>query len=168
MRITNKIAQAGLLILGISLGIMACQKMSRPALGNYPKDTNPPGGPLKFYASMNGGNVDSIRAVFGTDVGVTYVDGVSGKAMQADAGGHIVYPSANDWKTSTSLTVAFWISKAGPNPGGSGTAFAFGVGTSKTIWTYQDMFLEFEDAATPALRIRPRVSSISWINGLNS
>jgi len=83
MRITNKIAQAGLLILGISLGITACQKMSRPALGNYPKDSNPPGGPLKFYASMNGGNVDSIRAVFGTDVGVTYVDGVSGKAMQA-------------------------------------------------------------------------------------
>jgi len=150
MRITNKIAQAGLLILGISLGITACQKMSRPALGNYPKDSNPPGGPLKFYASMNGGNVDSIRAVFGTDVGVTYVDGVSGKAMQADAGGHIVYPSANDWKNSTSFTVAFWVNKAGPNPAGSGTTFAFGVNTSKSIWTYQDMFLEFEDAGNPS------------------
>ncbi|HMH24479.1 MAG TPA: LamG-like jellyroll fold domain-containing protein [Puia sp.] len=150
MRVTNKIAQAGLLILGISLGIAACQKMVRPALGNYPKDSNPPGGPLKFYAALDGGDVDSIRAVFGTDVGVTYVDGAAGKSMQADATGHIVYPSANDWKNSTSFTVAFWINKAGPNTAGLGTAFAFGVGTSKTIWTYQDVFLEFEDAGNPS------------------
>ena len=53
--------------------------MEHPPLGDYPKDANPPGGPLKFYAAMDGTNVDSIRANYGTVNNVTYVDGgVSG------------------------------------------------------------------------------------------
>jgi hypothetical protein len=43
-----------------------CQKMDRPALGDYPPDANPPGGPLKFYAAMDEKNVDSVRANYGT------------------------------------------------------------------------------------------------------
>jgi hypothetical protein len=110
MRINNKIAQAGLLILGISLGITACQKMTRPALGNYPKDTNPPGGPLKFFAALDGGSVDSIRATYATDNNVTYIDGVKGKGLQFDATkkGYVVYPSANDFGTQTNFSAALW------------------------------------------------------------
>jgi len=139
-----------MLFLAIAGAATACQKMSRPALGDYPKDTNPPGGPLKFFAAYENTNVDSIRANFGTDVNVTYVDGVSGKAMSADATGYIVYPSANDFKTSTSFTIAFWLKKAGPNAAGKGTSFAFGIATTKDIWTAQDVFLEFEDAGNPS------------------
>lgn len=147
----NKIVKIAVFILAIGLGIAGCQKLARPALGNYPKDANPPGGPLKFYAAYDGSNVDSIRANFGTDNGnVTYVPGVSGKAMQGDATGYIVYPSANDFKKSTSFTLSFWVKKAGPNKAGGGTSFAFGLATTKDIWTRMDMFLEFEDAGNPS------------------
>ena len=41
--------------------------MDRPVLGNYVKDANPPGGPLKFYTAFDGVDVDSIRANFAID-----------------------------------------------------------------------------------------------------
>ena len=146
----SRIAMNALLVLAFGVAMTGCQKMDRPALGDYPQDANPPGGPLKFYAAYDGTNVDSIRANFGTNTNITYVDGVKGKAMQGDATGYIVYPSANDFKTVTSFTIAFWMKKNGPNDAGAGTAFAFGLATTTDIWTRQDMFLEFEDAGNPS------------------
>ena len=139
-----------LLTASVILMVVACQKMDRPPLGDYPKDANPPGGPLKFFAAMDGTSVDSIYANFGTNTNVTYVPGISDSAMSADADGHIVYPSENDFYKSHNFTIAFWVKKDGPNPAGAGTAFAFGIATSKEIWTNQDMFLEFEDAGNPS------------------
>ena len=101
-----------LLLAMILLAVGSCDKLSRPALGDYPKDTNPPGGPLKFYAAMDGGNVDSIKANFGLDNDVTYVaGGVSGKALQPDGSknGYVAYPSANDFESSTNFTISFWL-----------------------------------------------------------
>lgn len=146
----KKIARSILLALAIALAATGCQKEERPALGDYPQDTNPPGGPLKFYAAYENTNVDSIRANFGSDNNITYTAGISGQAFQAGANGYIVYPSANDFKKSTSFTVSFWVKRNGPNPGGGGTAFAFGLATTKDIWTRMDMFLLFEDAGNPS------------------
>jgi hypothetical protein len=70
--------------------------------------------------------------------------------MSAGADGYVVFPSTNDFNTATSFTVAFWMKKAGPNPKGKGTSFAFGVATQTDIWTKQDIFLEFEDAGNPS------------------
>jgi hypothetical protein len=42
------------LFMGLVIMLGACQKMDRPALGDYPKDANPPGGPLKFYTAFDG------------------------------------------------------------------------------------------------------------------
>jgi hypothetical protein len=128
------------------LAIASCQKMDRPVMGDYPPDTNPPGGPLKFYAAMDGSSVDSIRANFGTNTNVDFTEGVSSEALEAGTDGYVVYPSANDFAKSTSFTISFWMQKAGPNPSGAGTAFAFGLATSTDIWTAQNIFLEFEDA----------------------
>lgn len=146
----KKIARSVLLALAIALAAVGCQKEKRPVLGDYPKDTNPPGGPLKFYAAYENTNVDSIRANFGTDNNITYVPGISGQGFQGGTDGYIVYPSANDFKKSTSFTVSFWMKKNGPNPAGAGTSFAFGLATTKDIWTRMDMFLEFEDAGNPS------------------
>ncbi|SHF17479.1 Concanavalin A-like lectin/glucanases superfamily protein [Cnuella takakiae] len=140
-----------LFILGsFLLALGACQKMDRPSLGDYAQDTNPPGGPLKFYAAFDGRSLDSIRAVFGADNNVSFVDGISGKAMSAGANGYVVFPSTNEFKTASDFTVAFWVKKAGPNPAGGGAAFAFGLSTETDIWTRQDMFLLFEDAGNPS------------------
>jgi hypothetical protein len=151
MNVILQSAKYVMVTLAASLIITGCQKMERPELpGDYPKDTNPPGGPLKFYAAYDGGNVDSIRANFGVNTNVTFVPGISGQAMSAPANGYIVYPSANDFKNSTSFTVSFWMKKNGPNPTGGGTSFAFGIATNTDIWTRMDMFFMFEDAGNPS------------------
>ena len=96
-----------LTIIGVS---SAWQKMVHPPMPDYPKDTNPPGGPLKFYAAMDGWSVDSIRANFATDNNVNYVDGVSGTAVSFDKlkKGFVQYPGANDFGTQTNFSVSFW------------------------------------------------------------
>ncbi len=111
MNLKNKIQRNILFVLAFVIAIASCQKLTRPALGDYPKDSNPPGGPLKFYAAMDGSSVDSIRANFGTDHDVTYVPGVSGMAAQFDGSknGYIDYPLPNDFGASTNFTISFWL-----------------------------------------------------------
>ena len=101
-------------VLLFTLGVLinSCQKMDQPPLADYPKDANPPGGPLKFYAALDEKNVDSIRANYGTFNDASIVDGgVSGMCAQFDGSknGFINYPSANDFGQSTSFTISFWI-----------------------------------------------------------
>ncbi|HYJ62922.1 MAG TPA: LamG domain-containing protein [Parafilimonas sp.] len=101
-----------ILVASSALIITSCQKMDRPPLGDYPKDANAPGGPLKFYAAFDEKNVDSVRANFGTFNDASIVDGgVSGKCVQFDGSknGFINYPSANDFGQSTSFTISFWM-----------------------------------------------------------
>lgn len=94
----------------IILTFASCDKPKHPALpANYPKDANPPGGPLKFFAAMDGTSVDSIRANFGVDNNATFVPGVSGQAIQYTQNGYTAYPSANDFGKSTSFTISFWM-----------------------------------------------------------
>jgi hypothetical protein len=150
MNYMNKIVKSTAILAAFSFAVMGCQKMDRPTLGDYAKDTNPPGGPLKFYAAMDGTSVDSTRANFGAEKDITYTAGVQGQAMDGTHNGYISYGSANDFKKSTSFTVAFWLKKNGPNPAGAGTSFVFGLATTTDIWTKQDMFLEFEDAGNPS------------------
>ena len=111
MRFKNKIINNVILLLAFSVAITACKKLARPALGDYPKDTNAPGGPLKFYAALDGSIVDSVRANFGIGNNVTFGTGVSGKAVQFDGSknGYVSFPSANDFGSSTSFTISFWI-----------------------------------------------------------
>ncbi|HEX2608330.1 MAG TPA: LamG domain-containing protein [Flavisolibacter sp.] len=150
MNFNNNITRKVLAIAVFGLAVTGCQKMDRPQLGDYAKDANPPGGPLKFFTAFDGTNVDSTRANFGVNNNVTFVDGITGKAASFGDKGYISYAKANDFKTATSFTVAFWLKKNGPNPAGKGTAFAFGLGTTTDIWTRQDMFLLFEDAGNPS------------------
>ena len=94
----------------LALAFASCDKPKHPALpSDYPKDENPPGGPLKFFAAMDGSSVDSIRANFGVDNNATFVPGVSGKAIQYTQNGYTAYPSANDFGKSTSFTISFWM-----------------------------------------------------------
>lgn len=111
MNLRYKINTIVALALIFVIAVTGCQKLSRPALGDYPKDTNPPGGPLKFYTALDGSNVDSIRANYGTDHDVSYATGVSGKAVQFDGSknGYVDYPGPNDFGTSTDFTISFWI-----------------------------------------------------------
>lgn len=131
-------------VLAAAALVTGCQKMDKPELGSYPKDTNPPGGPLKFYAAFNGSEVDSIRANFGSQTKGSYVAGVSGQAFQGAADAFISYPSANDFKQSSSFSIAFWMKSPAP-AAGIGAQFLFAQATTTDIWTKADIFLLMED-----------------------
>jgi hypothetical protein len=121
MRIIHKILKSAAIVLIVGVAINGCEKIDHPALGDYPTDSNPPGGPVKFYAAYDNINADSIRATFAnTDSVTSYVAGVSGQAIQFNpvwgaSGGDsvysfLVYPNANDFATTaTSFTLSFWM-----------------------------------------------------------
>ena len=54
MNLKNRIQKNAMLVMALLIVFTSCQKLTRPALGNYPKDTSPPGGPLKFYVAFDG------------------------------------------------------------------------------------------------------------------
>ena len=147
----------------------SCQKMDEPGLGDFPKDTNPPGGALKFYAAFDGTTdnglknaVDSIRANYPSENPFQSVDGINGKAIQGEAGKFIKYASFNDWAQSSSFTISYWVKKDGQtlnNTGGNGPEYAFSIrGTKKDNndyhWSSSVMlvFLEGNNAAA-ALKV---------------
>ena len=141
--------------------IASCQKLTRPAMGSYPKDANPPGGPLKFYAAFDGTTpnvlmnaVDSIRAAFPSDNPLTAIPGISGHAVQGDGTAFIKYPSANDFSLhDSSFTIAFWEQRNGIPKGNA--SFVFTLPSSNKQWgTYGfSMFALFDWGTwTPATK----------------
>ncbi len=140
--------QTYLAVLAMIVVSISCQKKDRPALGDYPKDSNPPGGPLKFYAAFDGTTdnplfnaVDSIRANFAADNPLTSIAGISGKGLQGKLDKAVKYAGANDFAKSTSFTVALWL-KNTPWAGGPGFVFSL---SQKDMWNNSIMFLMFED-----------------------
>src|ERR1044071_7681160 len=119
----NRIRYSAIIALAAFVGA-GCQKMDRPKLGDYPKDTNPPDGPLKFYTAFDGTTtnklmnaVDSIRANFPASNPFTQIDGINGKAVKGVDQKAILYPSANDFNNATSFTIAFWEKNSVPTGG---------------------------------------------------
>lgn len=146
---TKKLQQYGTTI-ALLLLLAACQKIDRPKLGDYPKDANPPGGPLKFYTAFDGASadplrnaVDSIRALFAVSNPLASVNGINGKGIRGDAGKAkaIRYPSANDFAGSTSWSIAYWM-KGKPATDGE-PEFQFSL-SSKDYWHESGLFLLIE------------------------
>ncbi len=142
----------------ISLGLLvfnSCQDMNHPELGDYPADTNPVGGPLKFYTAFDGTTsdglfnaVDSIKANFASANTTTAIDGVNGKAIQGGVGAFVSYAKPNDFASSTSFTVSFWEKHDGQTKNNSLTngpeyIFSF-LSPSEYHWSSSNMFLLFE------------------------
>lgn len=145
MKMKNKILATCVFFLMLGLVISGCKKLARPALGDYPKDTNPPGGPLKFYTAFDGTTnnplmnaVDSIRANFPSDNPLSSIQGVEGQAVGGADQKAILYPSANDFSKSSSFTIAFWEKNSVPS--GGSPQFVFSL-ASKDYWHQSAMFL---------------------------
>ncbi len=157
MNMQNKILKIVMLLILVIVVVAGCKKLDRPELGDYPQDKNAPGGPLKFYAALDGGSVDSIRANFATDNSVTYVPGISGKAVQFDKLklGYIVYPSANDFGSQKNFSVSLWI-----NPGtialkdhvNADGIMAFGK--SSDFWGNFTLFNDHENSTSDSMVLK--------------
>ncbi len=138
----------GAIAIVFSLLMAGCNKTDRPELGDYAKDSNPPGGPLKFFAAFDGASanplmnaVDSIRANFPSDNPLVSVAGINGKGIQCDGTKAIKYPSANDFKGATSCTISMWVNNS-VNPN---TELYFSL-VDKDYWHQSSAFLLVENA----------------------
>ena len=161
----KKNIQQYLLAATVVLLAASCQKMDRPALGDFPKDTNPPGGPLKFYAAFDGTTsdplmnaVDSIRANFAGSNPLASVDGVSGKAVKGESQKFIRYAKPNDWaKLAKSFTISFWYKRDGQtknNTGTNGPEYPVSFKSSNGHWSGANMFVIIEgDNAACAVKV---------------
>src|ERR1041385_4218462 len=149
MKTILKVSLAACLIILIGAG---CKKLDRPALGDYPKDANPPGGPLKFYAAFDGTSsnslmnaVDSIRANFPAENPLSPTAGISGKGIHGDGTKFIKYAGANDFAaTATSFTVAFWEKRNGIPNGNASFVFSIPAGNKQWGDFGFSMFLLFD------------------------
>ena len=139
------------------VGLMAtgCQKLDRPAMGDYPEDSNPPGGPLNFYTAFDGTTtspamnaVDSIRANFAADNPLKSIDGGRGKAIQGENKKFIKYAKPNDWAiASKSFSISVWYKKNGQTQNNNltnGPEHLFSLKSSNGHWSGGSflMFLE--------------------------
>ena len=161
----KKNIQQYLLAATVVLLAASCQKMDRPALGDFPKDTNPPGGPLKFYAAFDGTTsdplmnaVDSIRANFAGSNPLASVDGVSGKAVKGESQKFIRYAKPNDWaKLAKSFTISFWYKRDGQtknNTGTNGPEYPVSFKSNNGHWSGANMFVIIEgDNAACAVKV---------------
>ncbi|MDB5275256.1 MAG: hypothetical protein JWR61_211 [Ferruginibacter sp.] len=156
MNIRKIMTKNVVLIIAFGSLLAGCQKITHPALGDYTKDANPVGGPLKFYAAFDGtsdnplmNGVDSIRANFPSSNTAAVGEGISGKGYKGSETAFAQYASANDFTSATSFTISFWVKKT-PQAAGKGTNFAFALNSSGYSWTNLKMFLEFEDAGNPS------------------
>ena len=136
--------------------LVNCNKPVHPALGDYAKDVNPPGGPLKFYAAMDGSAVDSIRANFGVVSDASFVTGVTGKAAQPDATkkGYISFPSANDFGTSTNFTISFWMNATLAQKNHANAAGVLAFGNSQNFWGNATFYAESEASTSDSMPLK--------------
>lgn len=156
------LAASAAIILG------ACQKMERPTLSDYPKDANPPGGPLKFYAAFDGTSsdplrnaVDSIRANFASSNPLASVTGVTGKAIQGTGTKAVKYSSANDFNLATSCTISMWVNNS-VNPN---TELYFSL-VNKDYWHQSAAFLLVEHATPTACTFKFALQD-KWVEYTN-
>ncbi len=164
----NKLRRNALCLLIIGASVAGCQKTERPSLGDYPKDANPAGGPLKFYTAFDGTTadplmnaVDSVRANFPSENPLSSVDGVKGKAVQGTGAKAIKYPSANDFKGSTSATISMWVNNS-VNPN---TELYFSL-ASKDYWHESAAFLLVEHATPTAATLKFALMD-NWVEYTN-
>lgn len=148
-KIINHSLQLIVVLITTVVVLFSCQKIDRPELGEFVRDANPPGGPLKFYAAFDGTTsdplmnaVDSVRANFAVSNPLVSVTGINGKGIQGAADKAVKYTSANDFKNATSCTIAMWVNNT-VNPN---TELYFSL-TSKDYWHESAAFLLVEHAA---------------------
>jgi hypothetical protein len=142
----NVLKTWGILFLGFSLMLTACQKLDRPEMGELVLDPPPP--PLtllnsKSYWHFNGNARDTGEFRLATTTsGVSFVQGVTeGEAAEFGSNGYIVARTLPDaLKNPGSLSVAFWMNGKGPVQGGAQGLFA--ISNSTQFWGNFEMFLE--------------------------
>lgn len=148
-------------MVALLTGMVSCQKMKQPALGDFPEDvTVTPSTPLRFYLPFDSTDAadkqinlrfkDSISGYpsFFPDASIKYGPGVRGSAYIGNTSKSLTYYNSNDFAKSTSFSVAFWEKKDGVPTGEA--QFAFSIPSAAGHWSGGTMFLLFDHTGAGA------------------
>src|SRR5450432_725080 len=129
MNLKNRTFKSIMTFLAAVVIISSCQKLTRPALGNYPKDPpTPPYNPLKSSFSFeNNTTDDGENKLASTPSNISYVAGITGQAMNVGPAGYLLFPlkdtvinsdgfesiPIDTLKSLGSFTLAFWMNGTG-------------------------------------------------------
>jgi len=158
-------------ILGITIAAFSCQNFERPELVMVSEDDPSFNGPLQRYWAFEGVATDSIWGSRGVAKGVSYVDGISGKAYQGSATGQLEYASAGKLANMESFTIAFWMNTA-KHDGGAQSIFM--LPNTEDFWGNTFMLIEGNTSKNDSMLVKFNFAG-NWItfdgtknaNGLN-
>lgn len=150
------------LTLIIFSGMVSCEKLNRPALPkNYPTD-NPvtPATSLRFFVSFDSTTTadhqqnvrfsDSISGYpcFFPDPSIGVTTGVTGTAMQGSSGALIHYVNANDFGSSTSFSISFWINATLAQKDHTNADGLLVLPSTKNFWSNVCVFADHETSTS--------------------
>jgi hypothetical protein len=151
MTLRNILVKSMLMMLPVAT-IIGCQKMDKPALGDYPEDhLASPTTPLRFFVSFDStGDADkqiNIRfkdsisgyPSFFPDNAIHAIAGKHGGGYESTADKYLAYINANDFPSSTSFTIAFWEKHNGVPESDAETIFS--IPSTNGHWSKTTMFL---------------------------
>lgn len=157
MNFNNKLAKLALIVFGMGLLVAGCQKLERPELKEVILDPPPPPyTDLKNFWSFEDNLTDAGESkLTPTSKALSYVPGITGKALKIGPGGYLLlkadkdtvtYPNdfkgigADTLKNLGSFTLAFWINATGPFTDGAQGVFS--ISNKNEFWGNLDIFLE--------------------------
>jgi hypothetical protein len=167
MSLIYRLFKNATLAIALYASFISCQKMSRPALGNYPKDNSVlPGGNLRFYVPFDSTSADAkqinIRFAdsisgypsFFPDPSTTFVAGVHGTAYQGSTGTFLHYLNANDFPSSKSFTISFWINVTAAEKDHSNADGILSISSKTNFWSNVIIFADHEPSTSDSMQLK--------------
>ncbi|PWJ59633.1 concanavalin A-like lectin/glucanase superfamily protein [Dyadobacter jejuensis] len=158
-------------ILSILALTFACQNFERPEMMLVSTDDPAFNGPLQRYWAFEGVATDSIWGSRAIAQGVSYVDGINGKALKGSKTAQLEYASAGKLASMESFTFAFWMNTA-KHDGGAQSVFM--LPNTEDFWGNAFMLIEGSTAKNDSMLVKFNFAG-NWItfdgvnkaNGLN-
>ncbi|WP_337941575.1 LamG-like jellyroll fold domain-containing protein [Parabacteroides sp.] len=136
----------------VGLGMFSCQDFDRPEMNIIPDPEPTPYDPLKIYIPFDENKVDdkSIYEFKASAVGISYVDGISGKSMKGAEGGYVLVNIEEDLngrnlkdslQSLDAFTVSFWMNLKSDDVNG-GARQLFTIPHSEVGWGNLDIFTD--------------------------
>lgn len=155
----------------LTLSIISCQNFEVPEMVLTSEDDPSLNGPLQRFWAFENVATDSIWGSRGTATGVTFVDGLKGKAYKGSTTGQIEYASPGKLATMESFTIAFWMNTT-KHEGGAQCVFM--LPNTNDFWGNSFMLIEGNTAKHDSMLVKFNFAG-NWVeftgknnvNGLN-
>jgi hypothetical protein len=157
-----------LLVVTLVAGMISCQKLEKPALPkNYPTD-NPvtPTTSLRFFLPFDSTSPQDkqINIRFKDSVSqypsffppsqITYGPGVSGTAYQGATDGFIHYVNANDFGSSSSFTIAFWMNITQAQKDHVNADGVLALSSTTNFWSNVVVYADHEASTSDSMQLK--------------